>query len=120
MTLSKEEKYSFSTSYYQRSSSVDDASSNKCQHLFGAVDGNPRPDREEIMQSHRLAPLYDSSGLNVPPVSLSNVPGTAESIVQGFTSDPFKSLKCNHFGMILQLPVLGRPDTFKTNEVRSV
>ena len=26
-------------------------------------------------------PLDDSSGLNVPPVSLSNVPGTAESIV---------------------------------------
>ena len=25
--------------------------------------------------------LGDSSGLNVPPVSLSNVPGTAESIV---------------------------------------
>ena len=27
------------------------------------------------------ADLDDSSGLNVPPVSLSNVPGTAESIV---------------------------------------
>ena len=27
------------------------------------------------------APWSDSSGLNVPPVALSNVPGTAESIV---------------------------------------
>ena len=28
-----------------------------------------------------VEPKCDSSGLNVPPVALSNVPGTAESIV---------------------------------------